>query len=154
MTELHALMSDQAVDIAADSPAAGKLARQFGALTGGNVYRESIVARYGVAFFMLRKGLEKRLALVWSAAASPTIQTDFEGEQVTGHIDGAVHKHIQELVRDGIDLDKGLHVTTVCRSGYRSNIAGSFLKSAGYAQVFSLIGGMTAWGSAQRACQG
>jgi len=89
MTDLHALMSDQAVDIAADSPAAGKLARQFGALTDGNVYRESIVARYGVAFFMLRKGLEKRLALVWSAAASPTIQNDFEGEQVTGHIDGA-----------------------------------------------------------------
>ncbi|HUW81837.1 MAG TPA: tagaturonate epimerase family protein [Phycisphaerae bacterium] len=89
MNDLHKLVSDQMGDMAADSPAAGKLARQFGSLTGGEVYAESIAARHGVAFFMLRKGLEKRLVLVWSAAASPTIQADFDGEQLTGHIDGA-----------------------------------------------------------------
>lgn len=63
---------------------------------------------------------------------------------------GYPHEPIPDLVRDGIDLDKDRHLTTVCRSGYRSNIAGSFLKSLGYTHVFSLIGGMTAWDAAHR----
>ena len=89
MIDLHRLVSDEAGDIAAGSPAADKLARQFGALTGGDVYPESIAARHGVAFFMLRKGLEKRLVLMWSAAALPTLQSDFEGQTITGQIDSA-----------------------------------------------------------------
>ena len=43
------------------------------------------------------------------------------------------------------------HITAVCGAGYRSNIAGSLLKSLGYEQVFSLIGGMTAWNASRRA---
>lgn len=69
-------------------------------------------------------------------------------EWATGHIEGAVHLPISELVKTGIDLDRDCHITTVCRSGYRSNIAGSFLKSRGFNHVFSLIGGMTAWQAA------
>ena len=71
-------------------------------------------------------------------------------EWQAGHIDGAVHKPISDLIRSGIDFDKSRHVTAVCGSGYRSNIAGSFLKSLGYGHVFSLIGGMTAWNAARR----
>jgi hydroxyacylglutathione hydrolase len=72
------------------------------------------------------------------------------GEWESGHIEGAVHLPIAKLISEGVDLDKQLHITTVCRSGYRSNIAGSFLKSAGHDHVFSLIGGMIAWLSSQR----
>ncbi|MFW6171879.1 MAG: rhodanese-like domain-containing protein [Planctomycetota bacterium] len=72
-----------------------------------------------------------------------------DDEWQSGHIEGAVHKPLPQLIREGIDLDKQRHVTTVCGSGYRSNIAGSYLKSMGYEHVFSLIGGMTAWNSAR-----
>jgi len=76
------------------------------------------------------------------------VRTDAEWQ--TGHIEQALHVPISKLVKTGIDLDKQRHITTVCRSGYRSNIAGSFLKSLGYEHVFSLIGGMTAWDAAHR----
>jgi rhodanese-related sulfurtransferase len=55
-----------------------------------------------------------------------------------------------KLLKIGIDLDKQRHITTVCCSGYRSNIAGSFLKAKEYEHVFSLIGGMTAWNAPHR----
>ena len=76
------------------------------------------------------------------------VRTDTEWH--AGHIEGAVHKPISDLIKEGIDLDRKRHITVVCRSGYRSNIAGSFLKSLGYEHVFSLIGGMTAWNATQR----
>ena len=76
------------------------------------------------------------------------VRTDTEWK--TGHIKNAIHKSISKLIEEGIELDKQRHITTVCASGYRSNIAGSFLKSLGYEHVFSLIGGMTAWKAAQR----
>jgi glyoxylase-like metal-dependent hydrolase (beta-lactamase superfamily II)/rhodanese-related sulfurtransferase len=77
------------------------------------------------------------------------VRTDAEWQ--IGHIDGAIHKPVSDLIASGIDLDKKRHITAVCGSGYRGNIAGSFLKSLGYEHVFSLIGGMTAWNAARRA---
>jgi hydroxyacylglutathione hydrolase len=76
------------------------------------------------------------------------VRTDAEWE--ADHIERAVHKPISNLIREGIDIDTKRHVTAICGSGYRSNIAGSFLKSRGYEQVFSVIGGMTAWKNARR----
>lgn len=72
-------------------------------------------------------------------------------EWQAGHIEGAVHKPLSDLIAGELDVDKDTHITAVCGSGYRSNIAGSVLKSRGYAQVFSLIGGMTAWNAFRRA---
>ena len=76
------------------------------------------------------------------------VRTDTKWQM--GHIDQAIHMPISKLIKTGIDLDKQRHITTVCRSGYRSNIAGRFPKSLGYEHVSSLIGGMTAWDAAQR----
>ena len=71
-------------------------------------------------------------------------------EWQTGHIEGALDKPISDLIQHCTDLPRQSHITAVCKSGYRSNIAGSFLKSLGYEHVFSLIGGMTAWNAACR----
>jgi hydroxyacylglutathione hydrolase len=76
------------------------------------------------------------------------VRTDQEWQ--SGHIEGALHVPISDLVRGGVDLDRGSHITAVCGSGYRSNIAGSFLKSLGHKHVFSLIGGMSAWNAARK----
>ena len=72
------------------------------------------------------------------------VRTEEEWEQ--GHIDTAMHKPIADLVRDGVDIeDRKRHISVICGSGHRSNIAGSFLKAAGYENTYSVIGGMTAW---------
>jgi len=76
------------------------------------------------------------------------VRTDAEWQ--AGHVQGAVHHPISDLIQNGTDLPRQRHITAVCGSGYRSNIAGSFLKSLGYEHVFSLIGGMTAWNATRR----
>ena len=77
------------------------------------------------------------------------VRTD--DEWAGDRIEGAVHLPLAQLVAAGIEAPTNRHITTVCRSGYRANIAGSFLKSRGFEHVFSLVGGMNAWNAAQRA---
>ncbi len=66
-------------------------------------------------------------------------------EQETGYIQNALRIPLSRLIADGVPLRKEDHISIVCASGYRSNIAGSLLKSRGYEHVYSVIGGMTAW---------
>ncbi len=73
-----------------------------------------------------------------------------EEEWESGHIENAMHIPIGKIIAGDFELDKNRHITIVCASGYRSNIAGSILESAGYPKVFSLIGGMTAWQASQK----
>ena len=68
-----------------------------------------------------------------------------EQEWNTGHIPGARHVPIQEIIAHGVNLEKGDHISVICGSGYRSNIAGSLLKARGYLRINSVIGGMNAW---------
>jgi hydroxyacylglutathione hydrolase len=85
------------------------------------------------------------------------VRTDDEWKM--GHVDGALHLPVAKLVSgglaalakdvDGGDIDKQRHITAMCGSGYRSNIAGSFLKSQGFEYVYSLLGGMGAWKTSQ-----
>lgn len=73
-----------------------------------------------------------------------------DSEWDSGHIERALHIPIGKIIAGDFDLDKACHITVVCGSGYRANIAGSILKSRGYSKVFSLIGGMTAWQVSQK----
>ena len=66
-------------------------------------------------------------------------------EWKTGHIKNALSIPLNNLIEKGTDLGKEDHVSIVCGSGYRSNIAGSMLKSRGFDHVYSVIGGMNAW---------
>ncbi len=74
-----------------------------------------------------------------------------DGEWESGHIDAALHIPIDKIIAGDFKLDKNQHITIVCGSGYRANIAGSILKSLGYQKIFSLIGGMTGWEASQKA---
>jgi glyoxylase-like metal-dependent hydrolase (beta-lactamase superfamily II)/rhodanese-related sulfurtransferase len=74
-----------------------------------------------------------------------------EEEWDLGHIEDAVHKPVVELIRDGIEIDdKKSHISAICESGHRSNIAGSLLKAVGYENIYSVIGGMNAWRQLRR----
>ena len=66
-------------------------------------------------------------------------------EWAAGHIPGAIHimgghlsNRLEELPRDG-----SLHL--ICETGYRSNIAASLLRRAGFSQVANVTGGMSGW---------
>ncbi len=75
------------------------------------------------------------------------VRTREEWEE--GHTEQALHLPIHDLLEEeGIQHlpeDRDAHISVICKSGYRSNIAASYLKSKGYTNVYSVIGGMSAW---------
>jgi hydroxyacylglutathione hydrolase len=71
------------------------------------------------------------------------------GEWEQAHIAHAVLKPLPKLTSmlEGIDPERPIAVH--CKSGYRSSIASSLLKRAGFTQVMNVIGGIDAW----KACE-
>ena len=72
-----------------------------------------------------------------------------DGEWSEGHINGAVHVH-GGLLEDRLDEvpRNGRPLAVICGSGYRSTVAASVLKRAGFEDVRNVPGGMRAWRSA------
>ncbi len=71
------------------------------------------------------------------------------GEVSRGSVPGAAHIALSGL-RDRISrLDPARPTVVFCAGGYRSSIAASLLRHAGFADVSDLLGGYTAWESAR-----
>lgn len=89
-----------------------------------------------------REELARRLA-----APKPPLVVDVRtnGEWDGGHVEGALHVVLDDLQRDLGRLPRERELVVVCRSGYRSSIAASLLRQAGFASVSDLTGGMDAW---------
>jgi len=66
-------------------------------------------------------------------------------EWEAGHIEGAVHLFLGDLEKQIKSLSSSLPTAVICGSGYRSSIAASLLKRSGFAAVYNVAGGMTAW---------
>jgi len=62
-----------------------------------------------------------------------------------GHIAGAVHIPLGDLLQRAAELDPKRPVVTVCHLGARSLIAADALLRAGFRDVVSMAGGMAAW---------
>jgi len=62
-----------------------------------------------------------------------------------GHIKQAVLKPLSELRLRTDDLDPKKPIAVHCKSGYRSSIATSLLKRAGFREVMNVTGGFDAW---------
>jgi len=71
-----------------------------------------------------------------------------ESEWNGGHIEGAHHIHGGLLQEQFEKIPKDRPVAVICGTGYRGSIAASFLKSHGYCDVASVLGGMMAWKAA------
>jgi len=69
-------------------------------------------------------------------------------EWLTGHIDQARHLPLPQLINQGLNCELDQHISVICLSGYRSNIAASMLKQRGFKNVYSVIGGMSTWKTA------
>jgi glyoxylase-like metal-dependent hydrolase (beta-lactamase superfamily II)/rhodanese-related sulfurtransferase len=87
-------------------------------------------------------GLKK---LITQDDAHTVIDIRTDQEWSAGHIKEAQHITIQQIIGSGLASGKEDHISLICGSGYRSNIAGSFLKAQGYSRINSVIGGMNAW---------
>ena len=69
------------------------------------------------------------------------------GEWSTGHIPGARHIALAQLEKRMSEIDKfkDRPIIICCASGNRSSSACGQLKKGGFAKVFSLAGGISAW---------
>lgn len=66
----------------------------------------------------------------------------------SGHLPGATHIPLQELLERIEDLPRGRPLVLQCQGGSRSAIAASFLEARGVADVVNLVGGVSAWAAA------
>ncbi|MEW5772870.1 MAG: rhodanese-like domain-containing protein [Thermodesulfobacteriota bacterium] len=90
-------------------------------------------------------GEVKRLMDRGPAPRIVDVRTPQEWE--AGHIPGALHRPIADIVTAGLELPGDEPLVLYCGSGYRSNIAASMLSRRGFADVRSLAGGVIAWRS-------
>jgi len=74
------------------------------------------------------------------------------GEVAGGAIDRATHIPLGELRRRAGELDPGRLVVVYCKGGYRSSIATSLLRRAGFQNIANLTGGFDGWKAAGLPC--
>lgn len=67
------------------------------------------------------------------------------GEYEAGHIDGALHVPLPSLPQRLAELPRERPLAVICGSGYRSSIAASLLRNAGFNRVQNVMGGMGAY---------
>ncbi|MGA7415569.1 MAG: rhodanese-like domain-containing protein [Bryobacteraceae bacterium] len=69
-----------------------------------------------------------------------------------GAIEKSVHIPLGELAKRTGELDPGKLLVVHCKGGYRSSIATSLLRRAGFRDIANLMGGFDAWKGAGSAC--
>jgi rhodanese-related sulfurtransferase len=74
------------------------------------------------------------------------------GEVASGAIEGSVHIPLGKLSVRVEELDRGKLLVVHCKGGYRSSIATSILRRAGFRDVANLTGGFDAWKTAGLPC--
>jgi hydroxyacylglutathione hydrolase len=71
------------------------------------------------------------------------------GEVALGAIDGAQFIPVGQLPRRVGELDPSAPTVVYCAGGYRSSVAASVLREAGFSDVSDILGGYGAWQIAQ-----
>jgi rhodanese-related sulfurtransferase len=67
------------------------------------------------------------------------------GELLTGAIPGALHIPLAQLPRRLDEVPRDRPVVVHCAGGYRSSVAASVLRRAGWTDVSDVLGGFNAW---------
>jgi hydroxyacylglutathione hydrolase len=71
------------------------------------------------------------------------------GEVSLGAIDGAQFIPVGQLPKRLGELDPSAPTVVYCAAGYRSSVAASVLREAGFSDVSDILGGYGAWQIAQ-----
>jgi hydroxyacylglutathione hydrolase len=66
-------------------------------------------------------------------------------EWESGHLPGALHIPLGELVERAGEIPRGGVVATMCEGGYRSSLAASLLQRHGIPNAANIVGGMQEW---------
>jgi len=69
-----------------------------------------------------------------------------KSEYEADHSARAIHIPIDELPHRYRELDQTIRILCVCQAGGRSEAAAEFLTSIGCSEIYSVKGGMSAWG--------
>lgn len=87
------------------------------------------------------------------ASPAPPVVIDVRapGEWNASHIDGAINVPLSQLRDRMSEIPRDRELVAYCGSGYRSAIAISLLRRAGWSEVVNLVGGFGAWEAAQLA---
>src|SRR5215472_4982667 len=76
------------------------------------------------------------------------------GEWKKGHVPGARHIFVPEIRKRIGELDRTKPTVVYCGSGYRSSIAASILKPAGFKELWNVPGSWEAWKKAKLPIEG
>ncbi|HEX8369293.1 MAG TPA: rhodanese-like domain-containing protein [Pyrinomonadaceae bacterium] len=89
--------------------------------------------------------VEEARARIKNGATLVDVREDNEWN--AAHAEGAIHIGRGVIERDIVHQipDKGAELILYCGGGYRSALAADNLRKMGYTNVFSMIGGWTAW---------
>ncbi len=71
-----------------------------------------------------------------------------EREWESGHVEGAHHIPLQDLVRGQAPVPRDRKVAVMCASGLRGSIGASILAASGHRMIANVIGGTTGWSAA------
>ena len=63
----------------------------------------------------------------------------------SGHVDGAINMPVGDIPERARELSADAVIATICEGGYRSTLAASLLAHEGFAHLFNVVGGMTAY---------
>jgi hydroxyacylglutathione hydrolase len=66
-------------------------------------------------------------------------------EYASGHVPGSVHVHTPDLPAQLAEAPRDHPLATICASGYRSTVAASLLRQAGFRDVRAVRGGVPDW---------
>lgn len=118
-----------------------------------NVFLLGIVLISGAGLLMpvlLRRGSKVTLleaTQMINQGKSVLVDVREQAEFATGHIRDAKHIPLKELSKRIAELDKfkSKSVIIVCQTGLRSSKAAAVLNQAGFKDVYSLSGGVSAW---------
>ncbi len=83
----------------------------------------------------------EELALDFKHSTIEVLDVRKPSEWDTCHLEGATHGSLQELDKMIPNLNKGAQIYVHCAGGYRSMIAASMLKAAGFSLVKNVYGG-------------
>jgi hydroxyacylglutathione hydrolase len=69
-------------------------------------------------------------------------------EYERAHVPGSIHLMAGDLQERLAELPRDRPIATICATGYRSSVAASLLRHAGFADVTSIAGGVPGWEAA------
>lgn len=119
--------------------------RIVGCLDGGMVEWVNAGKRVSGIRLISAEALHERIT---GTAGLVLVDVRAPSEFSENHIEGAVNIQAPDLRTRHRELDAQKPVALICSSGNRSSLAASMLKSYGFAEVYNVAGGMTAYSAA------